>query len=203
MAATLRQLAELIQKRHSGGQVTQDEMVTIRQIELHIISAFGFLLKQMGEGLRGGQNLDPSYLATYENVPVEFDPDVDVYFSELPCRPADLPGGLGLFSIRPMQGKSATNKVEFMRIPPGSWSLLPSSLEGNVGYEQVSGKRVEYLTMTSRNAINKVLMQIVPGELPENDEEPLNISASMEQAVIETVLKIIGMKNFDQSNDNR
>ena len=119
MAYTLNGFAELILKRHYGGQIVGDEKITEGQVKKHILDARNyFVWLNLVQNMKEGEGeVDPAYLSTIY-ADVDWDADQAIAYMTLPNTPVSLPHDKGIFSIRPKKGKSQFNNGDFVRIIP-------------------------------------------------------------------------------------
>lgn len=198
---TLGQLAELILKRVYGGQLTHDRHITERQVMLHVLQVRDQLVVQEArQQLSDNGYIDGSMLTTFTGQQILWDTDRDIAYLMLPAEPADLPDDKGIYSIRGMKGKTADNKSEFVRIPTGSWDTLSYYFEGRKTWEYVGAGRVEFPNVR-QNEIHPVLLQIVETGIPMDPDSPLNVPTNMEDMILRSVLQLLGVRQFDNVND--
>lgn len=202
--STLKQLSELILKRHNGGQLTSDRFITQRQVILHILQARDALIRQdLYESMKiGEKELDPAFLWTYKNLVPQYDSEMDIYYIDLPVNVASLPNDMGLYSVRPMKGFTAQNKTEYIRVPNGSWGIMPDWYEGLMVYTFKGGKRVEFPNMGQMQAQTQLVADLVPESIQGiSDTDPLPMPSYMEDIIVRKVLELIGIGKFDSVND--
>jgi len=102
------------------------------------------------------------YTKTYENVPVSYDADIDVYYSELPVPIIQLPiAGDGIRSVHSMKGKGiefAGIRAEMQDIHSG---LEVGTLDGPIPFYIMNG-RIEYGTTGGIDTISAVRIRAIP-----------------------------------------
>lgn len=191
---SLNQIAELILKRYYGGEIVDDAKITKRQVMLHVLAVRDNLVRQdLFESMKtGDKEVDPAFITTYDSLLPVFDSAKDVYYLTLPSKPASLPNDLGVFNIRPMKGHTATNKTEYVRIANGSWSLVPSYLEGLVGWVYKGNKRVEFPNMDNQQAQTQLIVEMISEHLPEDADAPLYVPSHYHETIIARVLQLLG-----------
>ncbi len=202
MSRTLAQLSELILKRANGGQLTADRLITLRQVDIHILQARdAFAVEDITAKMKAGNGyIDAEYLSTYKNQEILWDNDRDVAYMILPYRPATLPKGKGIYSIRPMQGSNRMNQTEFFALDPGAWFSMPLWMQGHVVYEYMGENRVEFKNML-QSQMAPVLVQMVTSDAPVDRNSPIGVPSYAEDAIVKNVLQLIGVKEFDSVND--
>lgn len=198
---TLGQLAELILKRVYGGQLTHDRHITERQVMLHVLQVRDQLVVQTArQQLEDSGFIDGSMLTTFTDQQMLWDSDRDIAYLILPSEPADLPDDKGIYSIRGAKGKTASNKSEFVRIPAGSWDVMPIYFENRKVWEYTGQGRVEFPNVRV-DQIHPVLIQMVETAIPADPDASLNVPTNMEDMILRSVLQLLGVRQFDNVND--
>jgi hypothetical protein len=198
---TFGQIVELIHKRLYGGQTTPDQLITPQQVAFHVLTIRDQLAWEMLIKV-GDEQIDAAFLTTYENLPVSLDSAQDIYYMILPAQPMSHPRGKGIFSIRPMQGLNRHNQTIYVPVPVGYWELGTLWLEGNIAYQYVGENRVNFPNMRPGQDI-PVLVQMVQSK-PLNEQDwdlPMDMPTYMEAEVIQRVMQLLGVREFDSVND--
>jgi len=144
------------------------------------------------------------YTKTYENVPVSYDADVDVYYSALPVSIIQLPiAGDGIRSIHSMKGKGiefTAKRAEMEDIHSG---LEVGTLDGPIPFYIMNG-RVEYGTTSGGiDTISAVRIRAIPQFEALDMLEEVYFPVGSDERILEIVTNFaIGAIPDKQINDD-
>ena len=99
-------LAELIERQYYGGDVSDDAGLERIDFIEHVYAAYAYLVQlnyYNNIKMTGDRGLSNQYIKTYTNVPVVYNEEQDLYYSELPASPITLPNNIGVYMISKMQ----------------------------------------------------------------------------------------------------
>jgi hypothetical protein len=162
--ANVRSIAEQIQEIISGYQTVDGYAVDLRIIELTVLQVASEILAM--ECTRDINSIydegTSQFLTTLKNVPVLFDSDVDMCYSDFGIDYMKLNEGLGIWQVSTM--KDQVNP--FIHVPNGflgTFSHLPAfRLEGKIGYFAEDSSRIYYTTnILKKYNIEKVLVKLI------------------------------------------
>jgi hypothetical protein len=205
MYITKNILAEQIQRRISGGDVSDDSEFDPREIILFIEQALAVLVKdsfitmlRVDETVVGAQ-----YISSFMNVEVVESPCLKLSYSIVPRGYIDLHSDRGIHQISLMEDQENS----FVPVRNGSTALYSKSsagrLEGRTSYYP-EGARVYYNKNLNKDGIVKVLIKlIVPSPSDLGNDDPYPIGTDMELPVILKVLELMGIAPpTDDVNDS-
>jgi len=202
------QAAEAVLRKLSGGDINPsgggvlmaDILLILEPIRAKLIYNFYFVERN----IEGDLTIDDGFIDTFDQ-PVLFDNARELYYSELPIAPIELPRNLGIYMIAPL--KDQFNQYIPMR---NGFSALMNGLESNTllgfkGYYQ-EGQRVYYRNVNASNAPDSVLMKIIGvNNLNLKDNSVIKVPKSMELDLIDMCYKHLldqKIQNIDKVNDN-
>lgn len=189
---TIDYLSEQVIRLLSGGDRNMDDSEwDIREINLFVSQAANYFIKQnlfqnFAEGEKG---LDGQYIATFYDVPVQFDSKLNLAYSVLPAKYIALPHDRGLQQISPMQDQWNV----FMPIRSGAMALFKNSpagrLEGRLGFFPEGGK--VFYTKDISNDIPTVLVKLIVAGADDVSTSVPFIPAEIELPIIEKVFELL------------
>lgn len=189
MATTLYRIAEQAQRRLAGGQPTSDTAVKIQELIIAAQQAFAQIVKiNLFENRRNGEyDVNGSFIYSFDDVPVLFDTQKDLYYSELPSTYIALPNEMGIVHVSSMKSQFKG----FVRVNPNflaqSYGLKISGLLGNKGYWAENNK-IYYVNMDKLNANNNVLLKLVVGlDSIDPYEDEIGISPEIQDQIVESI----------------
>ena len=199
-------LAELALRRLSGGDISKDSEINIREMMLAVSQARDFVVRQeLWQLLAMGEvDIAGEYITTYEDVAIHKDDKKNLYYSDIPANYINLPKDMGVYQISLMQDQFNSfvpTSSTFFSMYRG---LLSQDLGGRKGYF-VEGKRVYYTNMASADDIEKALFKLVVSSSEVDEDDIFPIPADKEMEVINmAVQSYLQMKQIpnDQLNDN-
>lgn len=162
--ANVRSIAEQIQEIISGYQTVDGYAVDIRIIELTVLQIANEILAiEVTRDINSIYDEGTSqFLTTLKNVPVLYDADVDMCYSDFGIDYMKLNEGLGIWQVSTM--KDQVNP--FIHVPNGfmgTFSHLPAfRLEGKIGYFAEESSRIYYtVNILKKYNIEKVLVKLI------------------------------------------
>jgi hypothetical protein len=207
MATTKHQIAEQALRMLSGGDVSKDSEITIREMMLAVSQARDFVIRQELWQLiaMGDVDVVGEYICSYEDEPVLFDDKRDMFYSEIPAEYINLPRNMGVYQISLM-------KDQFNAFVPVSSSFLSmhrgmasQNLNGQKGYLVEKG-RVYYTGLEASDDIEKVLIKLVAASSEIEEDDIFPIPADKEMEVIKMAVQMYSTQlqiPNDQVNDNQ
>lgn len=206
MRDTRTLIAEQAQRIIQGGDVNSDVQVTKEELEIYVDQAFGkFVYNSFYENKKEDNESSVNGTFIYSFVEqVKCDKERDKYYVALSSTYVNLPNGMGVYSVSPLQDEFNTYiplRTDFLSITRGT---LVGSLEGNKGY-YIENTRL-YLHNLDKSAIpEKLLVKLAGGiqnaKHEDNVDLPLNVQ---EDLVRMTVQLYMTMRQVPQDviNDN-
>jgi hypothetical protein len=189
---TKAKLAEQILRLYKGGEVSNDNSLSLNEVKLLVGQTINRLLKVelFNVNMAAGDNFPPhAIIASY--------PDITVlngsseYYIILPTMPISLPLNMGVWHI----SLDDDDQVPFIPIPSSQLGLLKNlptaAMQGETGYE-VNGNKVVFKGRTFTQAEKVLLRLLVVNVDSLSDFDPLPIPADMEGVVIKEVLTLVG-----------
>lgn len=190
-----------------GGDIPDENGIQQEDINYLIADAVNAIIEtNLRENMKeNGRYVDPLFIATYEDVAIEYNEARDKYYLTLPATPAVLPHGLGVYEICPMQGEDAA----FIPVKPGHSALYKGSpaafMEGNI-VVQLEGQRAYLIANFDKykNHMKTVLVRLVQSLNSIDEEEEVPIPPGNISQVIDYCLaKLKEMGKNDFKNDRQ
>lgn len=208
MATTLGILYEQIQRRYHGGDVPSEGGIAWEDIRLMVSDISSYLTRMSlyeNMQLEGIRTVDSMFIAVFEDVAVQYNEARDKYYTELPARPVNLPGGMGVFQVSPMQDE----RMSFIPLLSGAAALMLGSdwlrLEGWVGFV-MEGRRIYYHNFEKHKRNVKTVLVKMVGSLEDYDDDmELPISPDLQSRIIdECLMRLQGKLPLqDKRNDQQ
>jgi hypothetical protein len=207
MATTKFSLAEQCLRILSGGDVSKDSEIQIREVMLAVSQARDFLVRQeLWQLLALGEvDISGEYITSFEDVAVKKDVNKNLFYSDIPAEYINLPRDTGVYQISLMQD-------QFNSFVPVSASFLSmyrglaaQNLNGRKGYFVEKGK-VYYTGLESSDNVEKVLIKLVVASSEIDEDDVFPIPADKELEVIRMAVQMYSMEKQipnDQLNDNQ
>ena len=190
MAVTKAQMAEQVLRLIAGGDSSPDLKLDVRDVELLIDEALGYVIKaSFWENRKSGESeINSDFVTAFEDVEVRQDAKKNLRYSELPAKKIILPNDMGVYQVSRMEDQENT----FKRMPNGALGIfkgLPAAdLEGEIGYF-VEGDRIYYNKNLDFNYQKKVLIKMVVSASSLDDDATLPIPGDMELQLLELIVK--------------
>lgn len=142
-----------------------------------------------------------AYYYTFKNISVLQDEDTDQYYFELPASTMELPGGIGIKDVAPMQDPTHGYRPVQNGFNTLYQNLASSMLQGYIGYYEEAGK-IFFVNTTASNNPDKVLIKLaVPFDgIAEDAVINIPMDAQME-AVTAVVQYFLQQPQKDETND--
>lgn len=162
MATTLYKIAEQVQRMISGGQPSSDTAVKIQELIIAVQQSFATVVKAtlFQNKAEGEYDINGAFIYSFDDVPVYYDTNKQLYYSDLPSTYVALPNEMGIVQIASMKSQFKS----FVRVNPNflaqSYGLKIAGLLGNKGYWAENNK-VYYVNMDKLNANSNVLIKLV------------------------------------------
>jgi len=202
---TLAKIAEQI-KLAADGHFQTGQGMSLEEVKLLVSQAINSLFKteKLGQ-ISGMGDFDPSgvLIATYDEQPVYKYKDRSAV--KLPTFPINLPMGLGVWYVAPY------DDIDNFYVPmlSGQQGLTKTitvlnNYETRVPYE-INGNQLVFSTDITEgdSPVTKVLIRMLVNDVADLGEyDPLPIPADMELPVVETVLKLMGVKKPTETVNN-
>lgn len=209
MATTLYRIAEQALRRISGGQNTADTAVKIQELILAAQQVYAqFVKANLFENRREGEyDVNGSFIYSFENVPVQFDTNKNLYYADMPSTYIALPNEMGINHVSSMKSQF----IGFVRVNPNflsqSYNLKIGGLLGHKGYWAENNK-LYFVNMDKLNANDNVLIKLVvalDNIDPYEDELgiPPEITDQIVQALYEKYLPTEVQVPEDTLNNNK
>lgn len=201
-----KQLAEQVVRILSGGNITSDNELQIKEVALYVNQAFGSIVRnRMFQNRNSGDDyFNGAYIYSFKDVPVVKDNDLDIYYAEMPASTIDVPNDMGVHFVGYM--KDQTNP--FIRVPNGflgvSRGLRASWLEGQAGY-YVDGKNIFIVNYKDDEVPCKLLIKLLVAYGDIDDCDELFMPLDIQDEVIAKALQLYGAAGGvkkDVVNDN-
>ena len=194
---------EINQRRLAGGNVTPDVMGKYHpeDIARWISSAFNQVIYATFR--KNIRDLD-LYAKTYKNVPVLFDTDLEIYYSNLPDPIIQLPNGKAIRKIAPMVVTNTYPEDTIKIVGDNEKSVISRMEAGMYGqgiWATFNSERIEYKYM-SPDIQNVMIKQVTPFYAYDIDDEffiPSGTDFEVSRLVKEFML---GSPPEDIINDN-
>lgn len=205
---TKRQIAQSVLGYLSNWDIQADQAVDIREVYI-VLDRVSNKYAKLGlfENMQSGdKNVGASYLTTFPQVPIVYDPVQMLCYSVLPSRYLNLPFGKGIDAVWPSSERSATLKP----VPRGFLSSFRNSptkqLQGNDGY-WVEGNLMYYTKRYDGSGVVDVFIRLVISDSSAIDEDATYpIDPAMEKTIIDEVIAYFmpnEMRPQDTVADNR
>lgn len=206
MAVTKRQLAEQAQRIILGGTQTADREVFIQELLLAVNQAFANAVKlSLFNNKREGENdVNGSFIYSFDDVPVSFDNNKKLYYSELPATYIDLPTDLGVAMVSLMEGQNDA----FVRVPQNFLSLTRGLQSGSLLGRSpfwVENTRLYFPSIKSSDNITKVLVKLIAGIDSIDDDQNVGIPLDIQDQIVRTVVQMYMVEQTnakDELNDD-
>lgn len=162
MATTLYKIAEQVQRMISGGQPSADTAVKIQELIIAVQQSFASAVKAnlFQNKAEGEYDINGAFIYSFDNVPVYYDTNKQLYYSEMPSTYVALPNEMGIVQVSSMQSQFKA----FVRVNPNfltqSYGLKIAGLLGNKGYWAENNK-LYFVNMDKLNANANVLIKLV------------------------------------------
>lgn len=205
---TLAKIAEQALRLYYGGDIPNENGLQIEDAMLAAAQAINFLQRQsLEEKVRktGEQTIDSLFIATYEDVAVQFNSRRNKYFVQLPAKPVHLRHSLGVYQVSDME-----ESLAFIPLGSGWLTMIGKEadaayLEGNVGFQHEADKIYFVCNFAEHAATLKtVLVKLVNSISDYDEDDELPIPPDFESQVIEYLLKTFrGVPPNDKVNDNK
>jgi len=195
---TKKEFIDLIKRRLASGNLSPDQEGSYHDNEIaHFIErGMDRIFYQAGNA----KELD-KYSKAYKNIDVEYDSDLDLYYSVLPESIVQIDGVQGIRSVSLMKDQS----FSFVHVTQQSMRAFLRLDSGRIGKRPwmfYDGGRLYYGRM--KKDIKKVLMRLVIPFTRFEDDDEVFVPAGMSDTIIQFVLQIMtGQINEDQLSDNR
>lgn len=162
--ANVKSIAEQVQEILSGYQTVDGYIIDLRIIELTVLQIANEILAM--EATRDINSIYDEgisqFITTLKNVPVLYDADVNMCYSDFGIDYMKLNEGMGIWQVSTM--KDQVNP--FIHVPNGflgTFSHLPAfRLEGKIGYFAEESSRIYYtVDILKKYNIDKVLVKLI------------------------------------------
>lgn len=191
MATTLYKIAEQAQRRIAGGQPSRDTAVKIQELIISVQQAFAQVVKlNLFENRKAGEyDINGSFIYSFDNVPVSYDSNKELYYSDLPSTYIALPNEMGIVQISSMKSQFKS----FVRVNPNflaqSYGLKIAGLLGNKGYWAENNK-VYYVNMDKLNANDNVLVKLVVAlDSIDPYEDEIGLSPEIQDTILDMIVQ--------------
>lgn len=201
-----KQLAEQIVRILSGGNITADNELQIKEVALYVNQAFGSIVRNrmFQNRAEGDDFVNGSYIYSFKDVPVTKDTDLDLYYAEMPASTIDLPNDMGIHFVGYMQDQTSP----FIRVPNGflgvSKGLRSAWLEGQAGYYQ-DGNNLFIVNCKVDEIPCKLLVKLLVAYGNIDDCDELSMPLDIQDEVMAKALQLYGAAKDvkkDVVNDN-
>jgi hypothetical protein len=189
MSTTLYKIAEQAQRRIAGGQTSSDTAVKIQELIIAAQQAFAQIVKiNLFNNKKDGEYyVNGAFIYSFDNVPVLYDSQKDLYYSELPSTYIALPHEMGISQVSSMKSQFKA----FVRVNPNfltqSYGLKISGLLGHKGYWSENNK-LYYTNMDKINANDNVLIKLVVGlDGLDPYEDEIGIPPEIQEQIVQSI----------------
>lgn len=197
-------IAEQAQRIILGGATTNDTEVRLDELIIYVDQAFGnFITKSYFENKAEGQSyVDGAFIYTFI-VDVKKDELRNKFFAKIPSSYVNLPHGVGLYSVSPIDDEFSSFislNPNFMALSKG---LEVGNIEGRKGYF-VENTKMFFYNIKSDDCLEKVIIKLVGGIQSDEDTEveiPLNMQADLVSMTVQ-LYQIQQGSPKDELNDN-
>jgi len=132
------------------------------------------------------------FTKTYNNIPVVYDADTDIWYSTLPVAIIQLPmSGDGVMSIHSMKGKGIEFAAKKAGMQEIHQNLEVNTLSGPIPYWLMNG-RVEYGIKSGIDTNTKVRMRVIPQFGALDMLEEIHIPSGKDEQLMELVVQFAG-----------
>lgn len=206
--ATKYSLAEQALRILSGGPISKDTDISIREVMLAIGQARDYLVRtEIFQLMMAGAGVDipGEYISEYEDIKVKYDKKKKIHYSDLPATYIVLPRDRGVYQVF----RSEELHNPFVPVPPqfsGLYNGLGGSqLEGRSGY-YVKKNRIYFPGMQKASAPKDLCVELIVASSEIDDEDELfPIPADKEMQVIQAAIEMLMPEKQipnDKINDN-
>jgi hypothetical protein len=191
MRDTRTLIAEQAQRIIQGGDVNSDVQVSKEELESYVDQCMGkYIYNSFYENKQQENESSVNGTFIYSFVePVKCDKDRNRYYAPLSSTYVNLPNGMGIYSVSPIQDEFNTFvplRTDFLSLTRGT---MVAQLEGNKGYT-IENTRL-YLHNLDTSAIpEKLLIKLVGGIQNDKQEDDIDISLNMQSDIITMVVQM-------------
>lgn len=196
-----QELAERIQRRIYGGDLTKDKQVHIVEIGLALDAAASYVIsRNILDNIKvGNKNVNGQYIISFRNIEVKKDSETDQSYIDLPAKYISLPNDGGILSVVDM--KNITNPYIPVRFGSASANLTCGNLEGRIGYYPEADK-LFFTKDIYEKKIKKLMVKLISSSVNDiTDDQKYNLPIELEFEVVEMVVKHFMLKPNDEIND--
>ena len=201
---TLKAIAEQVKRILEGGDPSDDSQLDIREVGLAVQQVRNEIISAKVENAinKGHLTLDGAYLTVFNNVPIQFDSNRDVFYSDIPFQYASLPHDMGVYRVALMQDRFN----DFVRVPSGGafmFNGMETFRETNHKLYELKGSRIEYLDVTLEN--KEVLIEGVALVEDFEVDNDIGIPADIQAMVVARSVELLSTQKQipqDKVNDN-
>jgi hypothetical protein len=201
---TLKVIAEQVKRMLEGGDPSDDSQLDIREVGLAVQQVRNEIISAKIENAinKGRLTLDGAYLTVFNNIPIQYDSNRDVFYSDIPFQYASLPHDMGVYRVALMQDRFN----DFVRIPSGGafmFNSMETFRETNHKLYELKGSRIEYLDVTLKN--KEVLIEGVALVEDFEEDNDIGIPADIQAMVVARSVELLSTQKQipqDKVNDN-
>jgi hypothetical protein len=197
-------IAEQAQRIISGGATTNDTEIRLEELVIYVDQAFGQFIKiAYFENKEDGQSyVDGSFIYTFY-VDVKEDPMRKKLFAKIPSTYVNLPSGVGIYSVSPIEDEFSSYvplNPNFMALSKG---LEVGKLETRKGYF-VENTRMFLYNVTTLDCPEKLIVKLVGG-IQGDDEIEVDLPLNMQSELVNLTVQLYTQQQAnpkDELNDN-
>lgn len=188
-----------------GGRQSDDSELDERLVRKFVTDAASLFIRNeiLANKGQGERAISGQYIATFKNIDVSLDADLNLYYSTIPVSYMVLPNDMGVFQISEMKNQF----TPFNLIRSGDISIYSgkaSLLEGNRIHCWNEKNTIYYVDNMADKGITKVLMKLIVSDASNINSDAVFIPAEMSLSIIERVMPLLGLQMRtpnDQTND--
>ena len=167
-----------------------------RRSGLHFQDMMEYAKQILGEQIRinlfqgkteGDNSVDGSYVFTFKNQPIEYDADLDLYYTVLPTPTITLPNEAGLDFVSLMKSQNLPMTKVPRNFLAAANGLRIRNLEGRAGYWQ-EGRNIYYVNLGEIHPA-QVLIKVVCGVSDVHETTPLGIPYDTQKLIVDSLIQ--------------
>jgi|TARA_R110002020_G_scaffold475958_1_gene714914 hypothetical protein len=205
MRNTRNIIAEQAQRIINGGTATPDVEVRKEELVVFVDQVFTRYIKQSFYENRqeGSRYINGSFIYSFTE-DVQYDKIRKRHFAEIPSTYVNLPLGIGLYQVSPVEDEYNSMipvNPNFLAMSNG---LAVGSLEGKKGYF-VENTTMIFVNVPTSYKMKSVLIKLVGGVQGEVDPENIDIPVDAQADMVEMVVRLYtqqGQTAIDEVNNN-
>lgn len=197
-------IAEQAQRIIVGGATTNDTEVRLEELVVYVDQAFGQFVKiAYFENKEDGQGyVDGSFIYTFY-IDVKKDPKRKRFFAKIPSTYVNLPSGVGIYSVSPVEDEFN----DYVALNPNFMALsrgLPiGDIENRKGYF-VENTRMFLYNIKSDDCPSELIVKLVGG-IQGDDELDVDLPLNMQTELVNLTVQLYTQQQAnpkDELNDN-